>query len=112
MAMHHKSIAHAYRNPRKSAAPQIRPAPPAADRSGMAAAGARGHHVEVIEIGEVENLQVETLGAGVLPPLHRRCGLVDGAGDASFSELRRWPVNRLCPTSELVLVSADDGLQC
>ena len=71
----------------------------------------RGDGVEVVEVGEVEDLQVEPLGAGVGPPLQRRRDLVGRAGDAVRAQLVGLAPDRRRPPGELGLVGAeaDDG---
>ena len=46
-----------------------------------------GDGVEVVEVGEVEHLQVQALGAGLGPARQRRPDLVGRAGDAVAAQL-------------------------
>ena len=66
----------------------------------------------MVEVGEIENLQVETLGTGFLPPLHRRPRLLADAGNGTLAQRRRLSSNRRCSPLELAFVGPDDGLQC
>ena len=97
MAMHHKSTG-------RSCLKSIKIGP--LIRSLLLDAG--GDDVEMVEVGEVENLQIQPLGAGVLPALHGRRRLVAGAGDARSAQLVRLAADGRRATVELALVGADD----